>query len=275
VIDLHLHTSMSDGSDAPASLVRLCRAAHITALSVTDHDTTTGWAEAAAEAAEQGIEFIPGVEITAVLDGRDVHVLGYFPSLQAPLLEGFLRDQRADRFRRVREMLRRLIELHLPLDLNAALARAEEMPGRTVGRPQIADAMIAAGYVANRDEAFSRYLGQGRPAFAPRKGATPVEVVELIGAAGGLASLAHPGLLDRDEIILPLVLAGLPALEAYHSDHDPETAARYRRLATASRLIVTGGSDFHGRTAGHHESTLGRVGLPADDFEVFRARLFE
>ena len=240
-------------------------------MSVTDHDTTAAWEDAGNAAAEHGIEFVPGVEITAVLDGRDVHVLGYFPTLRVPMMEDFLREQRIDRLRRVRLILRRLVELGMAVDLEPALRDAERHPGRTVGRPQIADAMIAAGYVANRDEAFSRYLGHGCRAFVPRTGAKPHDVVELIGATGGLASLAHPGLLDHDEIILSLVLAGMPAIEAFHSDHDPETTARYRRLASASRLLVTGGSDFHG----DDRATLGRIGLPEEDYAAFRTRLFE
>lgn len=274
MIDLHLHTSMSDGRDTPSALVDLCGQAGISVMSITDHDTTAGWREAAERAPLLGIDFIPGVEITAVLGGEDVHVLGYFPVAAAPLIEDFLAEQRADRFRRVREMVARLAALGIYLDLERQLIDAERVPGRTPGRPIIADAMIAAGRVRSRDEAFEVYLGPGAAAFVPRKGATPQEVVELIAAAGGLPSLAHPGLLNRDELILPLILAGLPAIEAYHTDHDPETTDRYRRLASASRLLVTGGSDFHGLEAGHHENALGRIGLPANDYEAFHTRLF-
>jgi len=274
VIDLHLHTNVSDGCDEPGALVRACRAAGLSVISVTDHDTTAGWDEAAAAAAVAGIEFIPGVEITAVLDDRDVHVLGYFPSRRAPLLEDFLEDQRADRIRRVREMVGRLAALGMPLDLASVLQDAASHPRRTLGRPQIADAMIARGYVAHRNDAFDAYLGHGRPAFVARRGATPEEVIDLITASGGLASLAHPGLLDLDEIIPALIVAGLPAIEVFHPEHDPETVWRYRRLTAASRLIVTGGSDFHGATSGHHDCTLGRIVLPREDFEAFRDRLF-
>jgi predicted metal-dependent phosphoesterase TrpH len=242
-------------------------------MSVTDHDTTAGWAEAAEAASRAGIDFIAGIEITAVLDGADVHVLGYFPSRSVPLLEHFLGEQRADRFRRVREMAARLAALGMPLDLDETLRAIARTPGRTPGRPILADAMVAAGHVSTRDEAFARFLGRGRPAFVPRTGAAPQEVVESIVAAGGLPSLAHPGLLQRDEVILPLILAGLPAIEAYHPEHDAETTGRYRRLASASRLLVTGGSDFHGVEAGHHENSLGRVGLPPEDYDTFRARL--
>jgi predicted metal-dependent phosphoesterase TrpH len=274
VIDLHLHTNVSDGCDDPAALVRACAAAGLDVISVTDHDTTAGWDEAAAEAASAGLEFIPGVEITAVRDDRDVHVLGYFPSRRAPMLEEFLADQRADRIRRVRDMVDRLATLGMRLDVDAVLQRGADAPGRTVGRPQIADALIVRGYVSSRNEAFDKYLGHGRPGFVARRGATTEEVIDLITAAGGLASLAHPGLLDLDEIIPALIVAGLPAIEVFHSEHDAETVWRYRRLAEASRLIVTGGSDYHGLTAGHRDCTLGRTGLPREHYEAFRARLF-
>jgi 3',5'-nucleoside bisphosphate phosphatase len=271
VIDLHLHTRVSDGLDTPGDLAARCAAAGLTVFSVTDHDTIGGWEEAAAAGSAVGLEFVPGVEITAVLDGQDVHVLGYFGSRRAPVLESFLDGQRADRIRRLREMIGRLASLGLPVDAEAVFGAADSR--RAVGRPQLADAMIAAGQVASRDEAFSRYLGYGCPAFVPRVGSTPEAVIELITAAGGVASLAHPALLDRDELIPGLILGGLSALEAYHPDHDPDTAARYHRLASKSGLLVTGGSDFHGVDSGHRESALGRITLPPAEFERLRTRL--
>lgn len=274
MIDLHLHTNVSDGHFAPAALVRACAAAGLRVISVTDHDTTAGWDEAAAAARTAGMEFIPGVEITAVLDDTDVHVLGYFPFARAPMLGRFLEDQREDRVRRVREMVGRLGALGVDLSLESVLRDVAGDLHRTIGRPQIADAMIARGYVADRNEAFDKYLALGRPAFVPRQGATPDEVVGLITAAGGLPSLAHPGLLERDEILPSLILAGLPAIEVFHPEHDSETVQRYRRLATRSRLIATGGSDFHGVEGGHRESMLGRILLPQEDYDRFRERLF-
>jgi len=264
---------MSDGSSEPGLLPGLCRAAGLTVMAVTDHDTTEGWAPAMHAAAACGLECLPGVEITAVLDGRDVHILGYFPSPRVPILDEFLADQRQDRLRRVRAMVGRLADLGMPLDLSPVLADAGRNPRRTIGRPQIADALIAAGFVSSRDDAFARYLGYGCPAFVPRAGATPEDVVGLIGAAGGLASLAHPGLLDRDDLLPALILAGLPAIEVFHADHDAEATARYLRLAVKSRLLVTGGSDFHGTGAGHHENMLGRVVLPREHYDAFAARL--
>lgn len=273
MIDLHLHTNVSDGRLAPSALVEACALAGLRVISVTDHDTTAGWDEAASAATAAGIEFIPGVEITAVLDDLDVHMLGYFPRSRVPMLEQFLEEQRQDRIRRIREMVGRLATLGLPLDLESVLEDAVANARRTIGRPQVADAMIARGYVPDRNVAFERYLGRGCPAFVPREGAAPDEVVGLIAAAGGIPSLAHPGLLDRDEIIPSLILAGLPAIEVFHSEHDEETVQRYRRMAARSRLLATGGSDFHGVEGGHREPTLGRVLLPREDYEVFRERL--
>ena len=272
MIDLHLHTTISDGFDAPANLVRGCAAAGITTLAVTDHDTTGAWADAGAAADALGLEFVPGIEITAVLDGRDVHMLGYFPTRRVPVLDEFLREQRADRVRRVRAMAERLAALGVPVSIDRALAATAENPDWTIGRPKIALAMIEAGYVADIGEAFDRYLGEGRPAFVPRSGATPAEVVELIASAGGIPSLAHPGLLERDEIIPSLILAGLPAVEVFHSDHDAETTARYLRMIERSGLLATGGSDYHGGGSGHH-GALGRVVLPQDHYDKFRERL--
>jgi predicted metal-dependent phosphoesterase TrpH len=274
VIDLHLHTCYSDGRDSPAALVSRCARAGLRTIAVTDHDTTGGWVEAAEAASQSGLAFVAGVEITAILDGEDVHVLGYFPSPHVPLLEAFLRDQRDERISRARAIVERLRELGKPIDVGAALRAAQDEPRRTVGRPLLADALVAAGHAIDRNEAFETLLGFGRPAFVARSGAPPQEVIEIIQAAGGIPSLAHPGLLDRDDLIPGFVLAGLPALEVFHSDHDPETTARYHRLATRSRLLITGGSDFHGDLSGHHDTTLGRVTLPAEEYDRFRARLY-
>lgn len=274
MIDLHLHTNVSDGHFAPAALVQQCAAVGLRVISVTDHDTTAGWKEARGAADALGIEFIPGVEITAVLGDHDVHILGYFPTTRVPMLERFLEDQRQDRLRRVREMVQRLAALGRAVDVQPLLQDAVADPRRAIGRPQVADAMVARGYVADRNEAFDTYLGQGRPAFVPREGATPQEVVDLVIASGGLPSLAHPGLLDQDEIIPSLILAGLPAIEVFHAEHDEDTVRRYRRMVSRSRLCATGGSDFHGVAGGHRESTLGHVLLPQEDYDRFRERLF-
>jgi predicted metal-dependent phosphoesterase TrpH len=165
----------------------------------------------------------------------------------------------------------RLADLGVPIDV--APIAADAARGRSVGRPQIASAVLAAGHVSSRDEAFVRFLESGGPAFVPRRGARPEEVIALIHDAGGLASIAHPGVTRRDDLLPGLAAAGLDALEARHSDHDAPTEARYRDLARELAILVTGGSDFHGAGAGHRVSALGQVTLDAADFDRLRARV--
>jgi 3',5'-nucleoside bisphosphate phosphatase len=267
VIDLHTHTTASDGSLAPAALIEAAREAGLRVLSITDHDTTAGFEAVLDRADQAGLELVPGIEITAVADGRDMHVLGYFIDPSSSTLRAFLGRQRDDRLRRVEEMTRRLAALGCPISAEAMLATAAS--GHSVGRPQIAAALVNAGYVQTRDEAFERFLEHGGPAYVPRQGAAPEAVIALVHAAGGLASLAHPGVTKRDDRIAALAAAGLDALEARHSDHDPATEQRYRDLAREHGLLVTGGSDFHGE-GGHRVPRLGVVTVPDDDYDALR-----
>ena len=268
MIDLHTHTTASDGQREPAALVERARAAGVHVLGVTDHDTTAGVAAATAAGAALGVAVVAGIEITAVLDARDVHVLGYFVDPGSTLLAGFLSDQRADRVRRARAIGDRLRELGCPIDVDALVAKTP--PGRSLARPTIAAALVEAGHVASTKEAFDRLIGEGRPAYMGRLGASPAEVIAIVGRAGGVASLAHPGLLQRDDIIPGLAAAGLTAIEVYHSDHGEDDVARYVAVARELGLAITGGSDFHGADS-HRHAALGAVALPQDDY----ARLCE
>jgi 3',5'-nucleoside bisphosphate phosphatase len=267
LIDLHLHTTASDGALRPSALVSRVLAAGIRTLAVTDHDTVGGLAEASAAAASLGATFVNGIEITAVEDNRDVHVLGYFFEPSDRGLALFLTAQQEDRVRRVRDIARRLADLGLPIEVETLLLE----PGRSVGRPHVAAALVAAGYVATRDEAFSRYLGPSAPAFVPRQGADVATVIQVIRNAGGIASLAHPGLTNIDERIPAFANAGLAALEARHADHTPEQEGRYRALAQTLGLVVSGGSDFHA-DHGHHPCALGILSLSPDDLARLMAR---
>lgn len=268
MIDLHLHTTASDGTETPARLVETCRAAGLTTIAVADHDTVDGIAEAAEAAEAAGMRCIAGIEITAAWRARDIHILGYFIDPASAGLAAFLTAQREDRIRRARAMADRLAGLGVPIDMEALIARTK---GRPVVRPQIAAALAAAGHVASEAEAFDRFLAEGRPGFVPRAGATPADVVRAIRDAGGVASLAHPGITREDGVIPDLVAAGLAALEVYHADHTDADVARYRDLARACGLAVTGGSDYHGARS-HHAYGLGVVTLPAEDFAQLARR---
>jgi hypothetical protein len=178
LIDLHTHTTASDGRCTPAELVSRASAAGVTVLSVTDHDTVAG-CEAAAEACrEAGIAFVPGIEITAIREAVDVHVLGYFIDVRSAALQAFLAAQRRRRLDRVRRMIDRLATFGIHLDADAILQPGVDDSTRSVGRPWIARALVAAGHVATTNEAFDSWLARGRPAFVPRAGAPPEEVIE-------------------------------------------------------------------------------------------------
>lgn len=264
-IDLHLHTTASDGRCSPLELVAHARAGGVTVMAATDHDTTAASAEVRAEAREHGIETITGIEVTAVESGRDVHVLGYFIDPADAALSAFLATQRARRIARVETIAMRLAELGVPVDVTDVLATARQHPSRSVGRPQVARAMVAAGHVADTRAAFDQWLAEGLPAFIPRDGAPPEEVIAIIHRAGGIASLAHPGKTRIDSRLLALKDAGLDALEVFHPDHDEAAASRYTRLAEDMNLLMTGGSDFHGDPA--HGRSPGSVTLPLPHWE--------
>jgi predicted metal-dependent phosphoesterase TrpH len=271
MIDLHTHTTASDGRCTPAELVTRAAAAGVTVLSVTDHDTIDAATAAAEACARSGITFVPGIEITAVREEIDVHVLGYFVDPAAPGLRAFLSEQRLRRVERAGQMIDKLAGLGLRLDADEILRRARDQPGKSVGRPMIARALIAAGHVQTISEAFDNWLSPGRPGFVAREGAPPDEVVAQIHGAGGIASLAHPGLLQHDEWIAGLAAAGLDAIEVYHSKHNDETARRYVSIAERLGLGVSGGSDYHADPA-HGAGYPGSASLPRVDFDHLRDR---
>ena len=264
MIDLHMHTTASDGELDPAELVGLVYAAGIRTFSVTDHDTMAGVVEAAQAAAEYGMTFLPGIEITAVKNRCDVHMLGYFLEPNPPGLGDFLESQRADRLRRAREISDRLSSLGIPVDVEDTIAVAEES-GKSIGRPMLAQALVDAGHVSTVGEAFDRWLGNEGEAYVPRTGVVPVDVVRLVSRAGGVAALAHPGLLRKDDLVPELVEAGLGAIEVYHNDHDSGDEVHYLRLAERHGLDVCGGSDFHSNR-NHRTRRLGKIGLPRERF---------
>lgn len=272
MIDLHLHTTASDGTLAPAALVARAAAVGLTTISVTDHDTTAGLAGAAEAARGRGLTLIPGIEVTAVEDGHDIHVLGYYFDPSSRSLASFLATQRQDRIRRVREICGRLAEMGVAVDGDSLIASAADHPGKSIGRPAIADALVRHGHARDRDDAFERLIGRSSPAYVPRQGISAAEVIAVIRGAGGIASLAHPVLAKIDHLIPALASNGLSALEARHSDHDPDTETRYRAMAAQFGLAVSGGSDFHGDETSN-AGALGVVTLDRRDFDLLTARV--
>lgn len=247
------------------------KTAGVEVLSVTDHDTVAASESTAAACASVGIVHVPGIEITSVADGLDVHVLGYFIEANTPSWQEFMHAQRVRRIERVRGMINLLRQQGIELEPDVVLKGAMGNSAKSAGRPWIARALVAVGQVDTVSEAFDRWLSPGRPAFLPSVGFPPREVFSRIHDVGGVASLAHPGLVGRDEWLEGFAAEGLDALEAYHSEHDRDTTARYRAIAERLGLAVSGGSDYHG-DATHGATGPGCVSLPRDAFEALQAR---
>jgi 3',5'-nucleoside bisphosphate phosphatase len=247
-VDLHSHTTASDGTLAPRELVRLAARHGVRVLAVTDHDSTGGLAEAMDEAKSlPPLEVVPGLEINCDIAGAEVHVLGYCVDWEAAWFQEFLGAQRQERRQRVYRIAARLGELGMPIDPEDVFALVKE---GSAGRPHVAQAMVDRGYVKSVREAFDRYLSMNGPANVPRKRFTPAEAVGVIRRARGVPVLAHPGLANRDELIPELVEAGLLGLEAFYPEHSAGQITAYREMCARLGLIATGGSDFHGPRVG-------------------------
>jgi predicted metal-dependent phosphoesterase TrpH len=270
-VDLHSHTTASDGALAPRDLVRLAARHGVRVLAVTDHDSTEGLPEAIDEAARHGIEIVPGLEINTDVPGAEIHVLGYCVDWQADWFQAFLREQRAERTARVHRIVERLTGLGMPLAADEVFAICKE---GSPGRPHVAQAMVNRGYVKSVREAFDRWLRADGPANVPRRRLTPAEAVAVIRRAGGVPVLAHPGLANRDEMIPELVAAGLAGIETDYPEHSVGQITGYRRMCQRLRLVATGGSDYHGSHTGR-ASTVGSPHIPLEVWHALKQKAQE
>lgn len=246
-IDLHTHTTASDGSMTPAELVRHAKEARLTAIAVTDHDTVEGLEEAIQEGNRIGLEVIPGLEISVNFH-PEMHILGFFPHSDYRNIRPVLQDLLDRRNERNPKIVARLNELGFDIHMPEV---EEEAAGSVVGRPHIAKVMIRKGYVADMSEAFEKYLADGRPAYFKKEKLTPAGGIREIRKAGGIPVLAHPIYLDRtekemDALLAELVEQGLMGVEAIYVDNTPGQTRMLLELAQKHHLLVTGGSDFHG-----------------------------
>jgi 3',5'-nucleoside bisphosphate phosphatase len=261
-IDLHTHSTSSDGSMSPVELVRHAAACGLAAVAVTDHDTVEGIEEALAEGEKQGIEVIPGLEISVDFK-PEMHILGYFFNGKHRNIQGTLADLRAGRERRNVKIIAKLNDMGMAITMDEA--RAIAFRG-IVGRPHIARALMNKGYVSSISDAFDRYLCSGCPAYFRREELSPEEGIGEILKAGGIPVLAHPIYLERsyrklDELLEHLVKEGLKGLEAHYAENTKEDTGNLLRLAIKHNLLVTGGSDFHGAYKPHIEIGKGRGNL--------------
>lgn len=262
--DLHLHSYFSDGTFAPREIVARAARHDVSPISLTDHDSVAGIPEALQAGTEMNVEVIPGVELSAQDVNQEMHILGYFIHWEDTALQKTLDLLESRRRRRLEEILRRLHGLGIPLPVAEVL----QIAGKgTVGRLHVARALLARRAVRNLEQAFDRFLAQGRPAYVERTEFTATQAIGTIRQAGGIAVLAHPdsGALDR---LSHLIEVGLQGIEVFHPSHGSEEILSLSRMATEHGLLITGGSDCHGLAKG--EPRLGQTRLPLAYVEHLR-----
>src|SRR5579872_18560 len=268
-IDLHTHSTASDGIYSPTELLQRAKGIGLRILALTDHDTTGGLEEAAQAAAKLDIDFLPGIEINTDVSGGEVHVLGYFMEYQRPAFQEKIKVLRDARERRGQ----RMVELLNEHGINVAWERVRKIAQGAVGRPHVAKALLEAGHVQTIGEAFDKYIGAGCFAYVPRYRLTPEDAVRLIASVNGLPVLAHPvelpGLDELRSWLPGLKEAGMVGLETYYGPYTPEDEQALRALADEYDLIPTGGTDFHG--PGIHPTPLGGRCIPHENIERLKA----
>jgi predicted metal-dependent phosphoesterase TrpH len=271
-IDLHTHTSYSDGTFAPAEVVKLANQRGISVVAITDHDTTDGLAEALAAGEAIGVVVVPGVEFSAEYEGASLHILAYWIDPAHEGLRAELQRLNDSRFRRGELMVEKLRELGHELSFE----RVREIAGSgLIARPHVAQAMVEAGIVPNEKSAFDLYIADDGPAAVPKHALHPLDAVDLIRSAGGACVLAHPGMWRGqdavpDALIEQMAERGMAGLEVDHTDHTPEQRERYRGMAERLRLVVTGGSDCHGER--YDPVRLGCATTDPEQLEALQAR---
>ncbi len=269
--DLHSHSDRSDGTLTPAEEMRLAAERDLEGVALTDHDTFEGLEEAAAQADELGLDFVPGIEFSAEYDAASLHILGYWVDPADPAIDAELLRLTATRFRRGEMIVEKLRELGLDISLERVLELAG---GGAIARPHIAEAMVEAGIVADEKEAFDRYISDDGSAYVPKHALHPMEALRLIGEAGGVCVLAHPGMWRGndtvpDELIEQMAANGMVGLEVRHPDHDEPMRAKYAAIADRLHLVPTASSDCHGERYGFR---MGEERTDADTFAELRRR---
>ena len=268
-IDLHTHSNRSDGTDPVDVLIAHAAQAGLDVIALTDHDTADGWAEGRRAAEEIGIGFVPGLEISCKLNGISVHLLAYLPDPSYPPLADDLKVIRDGRTDRIPTIVARLNSIGVPLTVDEVLAQATGTP--SIGRPHVADALVANGTVANRSEAFDRFLADGRAGHVPHYALEPGRAIDLVRAAGGVPIIAHPWgrssykVMTEDAIARMVEDHGLAGIEVEHQDHSEESRTALRAIARDLGIIATGSSDHHG--AGKINHDLGVNTTEPEQFE--------
>ncbi|MGQ9603793.1 MAG: PHP domain-containing protein [bacterium] len=264
LVDLHVHTTYSDGDMTPAEVVAEAVRLGLAGVAITDHDAVVGIGEAI-EASPSGFEIIPGVELSTS-DGRsDIHVLGYFVDPMSQDLIDYLKIFRDARLKRGVEMVKRLREMGVAIEIDSVLEIAGD---GAVGRPHIAAALVRNGVVESTEEAFRNYIGFHSPAYVPKYQLKPADAFDLIQRAGGVGAFAHPGTTKREDLIIDFLSSGMKAIEVYHPKHSEDDVFHFLGIARKLGLIPTGGSDSHGRR--DSKLLLGTCAIPLSTLDELR-----
>lgn len=252
-VDLHVHTTASDGILSPYQVVKLASELGLKILAITDHDTIDGIEESLKASISYGIKIIPGIELSCELEEEEVHILGYFINYKDLNLLEFLKNMQQDRHERVEKILSKLSKSGFNISTESVFELSDN--SSSVGRPHIAQALVNSGYAANIQQAFEKLIGKNCPGYVPRSKLLTSEAIEIIKKACGVPVLAHPGFMPGIDKVNKLIEQGIRGLEVYYPDHDQESINNMLDIAEKYNLIVTGGSDFHGDNRGG--STLG------------------
>jgi 3',5'-nucleoside bisphosphate phosphatase len=261
-IDLHSHSIASDGELEPGEVAARAKAAGVSVWALSDHDTVAGLPAAEDAAKSRGMRLVPGIELSAFLGAKEIHVLGHFVDPAHPALRRFEDELAVHRRKRMQRIVEQLAALHVNI-------RVEDIEkwsgGKTIGRPHVARAIVEAGHVATVKEAFNRFLGEGKPAYVSRFRLEVADAVALVRSAGGTATIAHPGVSRIDSrSMAKLRAAGVDGLEVHHADHDPGMRERFLRMADGLDMVPTAGSDYHGENVAP-DRHFGDVTMREDD----------
>ncbi len=268
--DLHLHTAYSDGANSPREIVDKARAAGIFTIAITDHDNVGGLDEAVEYGTSVGVEVIPGLELSAAMGEKDVHILAYFIDQKNRNLLDYLTFFRYERLKRAERIVEKLNKINIPITFESV----QEQAGiGSLGRPHIASAMMEEGFIESYHEAFAKYIGVGGPAYEKKFQLNPEEAIRLIAAAGGLSFLAHPGKYTSEVELALLIKAGLDGIEVVHPSHNEARQEHYRGVVSQYFLLESGGSDYHGGKR-NDDAAFGTFWVPIHVVNAMKKRLF-
>ncbi|QGT99633.1 putative metal-dependent phosphoesterases (PHP family) [Candidatus Syntrophocurvum alkaliphilum] len=261
--DLHIHTTASDGMFSPEQIIKYSIEFGLFGIAITDHDTIDGLEPALNYNSSTGskLKFIPGIELNTELNDIEVHILGYFIDYKNQALKNRLQEVRECRYERAQKMINKLRSMGFQITFDYVKQLAQ---GDLIGRPHVAQALMAKGYVFSLKEAFDKYISKGRAAYVPRYKFTPNEAINLIKQAGGISVLAHPGLIKDQRLINEVVDMGVEGIEAYYPEHSDSQINRFLSFSSEKKLYVTGGSDFHGTSGDESRGRLGCIGVSYD-----------